>query len=233
MASKSNSWENGLMLLLFNNTNFANVGDATGLRGSTTAGSLYFSLHTADPGEAGTQSTNEVAYTSYARVAVARASGAGGFTVSTNTVTNTSAILFPAPTGANTTVWFWGLGTASTGTGVLLFKGPISSAPIGFALGESTDDTLTVKNHALAVDDRVSFYAIAGLAIPTGITEGTVYFVKTVPTADTFTISTTSGGTTLDITVDGNCIAYKHNPYTTTTGVQPQFAASAFNIVED
>ena len=51
--SKSNSLENGLLELIFKNTNFANVGDATGLRGSSTAGSLYASLHTADPGEAG------------------------------------------------------------------------------------------------------------------------------------------------------------------------------------
>jgi hypothetical protein len=65
--SKSNTWENDLLLLVFNNTNASLIGDATGLRGSTTAGSLYLSLHTADPGEAGNQSTNEIAYTSYAR----------------------------------------------------------------------------------------------------------------------------------------------------------------------
>lgn len=122
--SKSNSWENGLLLLVFNNTNFANVGDATGLRGSTTAGSLYFSLHTADPGEAGDQTTNEVAYTSYARVAVAR-SGAG-FTVTANAVATAANTDFPAGTGGSGTATHWGLGTASSGAGVLLYKGAIS-----------------------------------------------------------------------------------------------------------
>lgn len=122
--SKSNSWENGLLLLLFNNTNFANVGDATGLRGSTTAGSLYFSLHTADPGEAGDQTTNEVTYTSYARVAVAR-SGAG-FTVSGNAASVAANVTFPAGTGGSGTATNWGLGTASAGAGVLLYKGTIS-----------------------------------------------------------------------------------------------------------
>ena len=53
--SKADSWENSLLQLLFNNVNVANVGDATGLRGSSTAGSLYVSLHTADPGETGAQ----------------------------------------------------------------------------------------------------------------------------------------------------------------------------------
>lgn len=122
--SKTNSWENGLLLLLFNNTNFANVGDATGLRGSTTAGSLYFSLHTADPGEAGDQTTNEVTYTSYARVAVAR-SGAG-FTVSGNAASVAANVTFPAGTGGSGTATHWGLGTASSAAGVLLYKGAIS-----------------------------------------------------------------------------------------------------------
>ena len=62
--SKSNSLENGLLELIFKNTNLANIGDATGLRGSTTAGNLFFSLHTGDPGEAGDQTTNETSYTS-------------------------------------------------------------------------------------------------------------------------------------------------------------------------
>ena len=38
--SKANGFENSLLLLVFNNTNIANVGDGTGLRGSATAGSL-------------------------------------------------------------------------------------------------------------------------------------------------------------------------------------------------
>lgn len=122
--SKSNSWENGLCLLVFNNTNFANVGDATGLRGSTAAGSLYLSLHTADPGEAGDQTTSEVTYTSYARVAVARTSG--GFTISANAVSLAANADFPAGTGGSGTATHFGIGTASTGAGVLLYSGTIT-----------------------------------------------------------------------------------------------------------
>ncbi len=53
---------NNFLLLLFNNTDWANVGDAGGLQNSASAGSLYLSLHTSSPGEAGTQATNEIAY---------------------------------------------------------------------------------------------------------------------------------------------------------------------------
>jgi hypothetical protein len=123
--SKTNACENGLLLLIFNNTDFANIGDAAGLQNSAVAGSLYFSLHTADPGEAGDQTTNEIAYTSYARVAVAR-SGAG-FVVTGNSVSPASAVTFPAGTGGGpTTATHFGLGTASSGAGVLLYKGAIT-----------------------------------------------------------------------------------------------------------
>lgn len=122
--SKTNSWETGLLQLVFENTNFANVGDATGLRGSSTAGSLYFSLHTSDPGEAGSQTTNEIAYTSYARVAVARSSS--GWTVTGNAVAVDANVTFPAGTGGSGTATHWGLGTDASGAGTLLYKGAIS-----------------------------------------------------------------------------------------------------------
>jgi hypothetical protein len=53
--SATNNFEAGIMQLIFENVNYANIGDATGLRGSTTAGVFYISLHTADPGEAGSR----------------------------------------------------------------------------------------------------------------------------------------------------------------------------------
>ena len=122
--SKADTWENGLLLLVFNNTTFAGMGDATGLVGSTVAGSLYFSLHTGDPGEAATQASSEIAYTSYARVAVAR-SGAG-FTVTANAVATAADVTFPAGTGGSGTATFFGIGTASSGAGKLLYKGALS-----------------------------------------------------------------------------------------------------------
>jgi hypothetical protein len=122
--SKGNTFENDLLLLIFNNTNAANIGDATGLRGSSTAGSLFLSLHTADPGEAGDQTTSEIAYTSYARATVARTSG--GFTVSGNSVTLTANVDFPAGTGGSGTATHFAVGTASSGTGKILYKGAIS-----------------------------------------------------------------------------------------------------------
>lgn len=127
--SKSNAFENSLLLLVFNNTNIASIGDATGLRGSTVVGSLHLSLHTADPGEAGTQATNEIAYTGYARQAVARTSG--NFAVSGAVMSLNVNVDFPEMTGgAGGTVTFFGIGTDLSGAGVLLYSGSTDPDPV-------------------------------------------------------------------------------------------------------
>ena len=124
--SKGNTFENDLLLLVFNNTAAALIGDASGLQPAATAGSRYVSLHTGDPGEAGDQTTNECAYTSYARVAVAR-SGAG-WTVSGNAVTNAALVQFPQCTGSSETATHFAIGTASSGAGKVLYKGALSAS---------------------------------------------------------------------------------------------------------
>lgn len=123
--SKGNSFETELLELIFENVDLALIGDATGLRGSSTAGSLYIALHTADPGEGGSQNTSEAAYTSYARVAVAR-SGAQ-WTIASGACENANAIVFPAATGGSETISHFSIGTDSSGAGKILYKGALTS----------------------------------------------------------------------------------------------------------
>lgn len=119
--SKANTWETGLLNLLFCNAAFTNVGDTGGLLPSATAGNLYLSLHTADPGETGDQTTNEATYTGYQRLAVARSAGA--WSVSGNQVSNISDLLFAACSGGSNTITHFGIGTAPSGAGKLLYSG--------------------------------------------------------------------------------------------------------------
>lgn len=119
--------ENSLLLLLFNNTNWANVGDATGLRGSTVAGNFYISLHTATLTDTATQTTSEAAYGSYARQAVARASGAGGWSVAANAATNVSAITFPTAASGSETETNFAVGRDVSGVGQVLWYGALTS----------------------------------------------------------------------------------------------------------
>jgi hypothetical protein len=119
--SKSNAFENSLLKLIFNATAIANLADNAATSPLT---NLYVSLHTADPGEAGDQSTSEATYTGYARVAVLRTTG--GWTVTNNRVSPVANIDFPNCTVGTNTITYFGVGTSSTGAGVLYYSGSVS-----------------------------------------------------------------------------------------------------------
>lgn len=120
MTAATDTFESDLLALIFNNTNIGGLGDSTGVRGAAAAGSLYVSLHTADPGEAGNQSTSEAAYTGYVRVAVART--AAGWTVTGSQAVTAAVVQFAAATGGTSTVTHVGIGTAASGAGKLLYR---------------------------------------------------------------------------------------------------------------
>jgi hypothetical protein len=119
--SKGNTLENDILKLLFNATAIANLADNAASSPNT---NLYVSLHTSDPGEGGSQNTNEATYTSYARAAVSRTSG--GFTVSGNSVSPAADISFPDCTGGTETITHFAIGTASSGTGKILYSGTVT-----------------------------------------------------------------------------------------------------------
>jgi hypothetical protein len=129
--SKSNTFENDLVALIFNGTAIANIAD-------NAAGSpltnLYAALHTADPGEAGNQSTSECAFTGYARQAIARNSG--GFTVSGGVATVVANINFGTCTASpGSAASHFSIGVAVSGATKLLYSGALSS-PITIAIGQ-------------------------------------------------------------------------------------------------
>jgi hypothetical protein len=120
-GSIGDTFENDLMKLIFNATAIANIADNASASPLT---NLYVSLHTADPGETGNQTTSEATYTSYARVAVARSGS--GWTVTNNSVSPAASISFPAGTGGSGTVTHFAIGTALSSTGKILFSGTVS-----------------------------------------------------------------------------------------------------------
>jgi len=143
--SASNAFETAMLALIFNNSNIADVGDATGLRGSSTAGSVYVALCTADPGEAATGAAmNETVYTNYARMAVVRS--AGGWTVSGNSAVNAAAITFPTCGATGATLTHFAIVTSAIGAGTVLFKGAL-----GASLAASNGITPTVAIGAISV----------------------------------------------------------------------------------
>jgi hypothetical protein len=124
--SMSDTSEAALLDLLFLNTAWANIGNVGGLQPSGVAGSFYVALHTADPGDAGTQTTSEVAYTGYARVPVAR-SGAG-WSRALNVISNAATVQFGECTAGSSTATHFSVGTAASGAGSILYSGSLSAS---------------------------------------------------------------------------------------------------------
>lgn len=123
--SKSDTFENDLLRLIFNGTPIANLADNAA---SAPLGSFYLALHTADPGEAGTQTTSECNYTGYARLTVART--AGGFTVTGNAASLVANADFAQPGNATNlpqTALFCTIGTALSGAGKVLYRATLSN----------------------------------------------------------------------------------------------------------
>jgi hypothetical protein len=120
--SKSLASENALLSLIFNGTSWAGIADNS----SSPLTDLYLSLHTADPGDSGSQTTNECSYGSYARVAVARNSGA--WTVVANTVENAALVQFPTCASGNQLITHFAVGKASSGAGDILYSGSLNAS---------------------------------------------------------------------------------------------------------
>lgn len=81
-------------------------------------------------------------------------------------------------------------------------------AAIGTATIEADDETFTLTSHGLAVGDPVVFTAITGGAVGV-IFVDTLYYVKTAPTANTFTIAIRPGGTTIAFATDGGAAVHE------------------------
>lgn len=117
--------ENAILDLIFRATAWANYADNAASAAQTNIG---VSLHTADPGDSGTASTSEVAYTSYTRVNVARSTG---FNAASGGSTSPAAnIDFPAGTGGSGTVTYWATAKSNasppTGAQVILWSGTVT-----------------------------------------------------------------------------------------------------------
>jgi hypothetical protein len=113
--SKSNTTENDILAMALKGVDPAWRANANS----------FVALHTADPGEAGTQLTNEATYGSYARVPVAKASG---WTDAGSTFTNAALIQFPQCSSGTNVVTHVSIGTLVSGAGQVLWSGALSAS---------------------------------------------------------------------------------------------------------
>jgi len=119
--SISNTTENAILDLIFRATAWADYAQDDGSAPATT---IDHALHTSDPGDAGTMSTNEVTYTSYARKEVARSTGYAA--ASGGSSSPAATISFPAGTGGSGTATHFSCGTDGGGATLILFSGTVT-----------------------------------------------------------------------------------------------------------
>ncbi len=120
--SFSNIAENAILALIFNATAWANYADNAATTPQT---NIHLALSTGAPGDAGTMSTSETTYTSYARVNVARTTG--GWTAPSGGATNLVALTsFPAGTGGSGTVTHFAAGKTGGGAADIIADGTVT-----------------------------------------------------------------------------------------------------------
>jgi len=113
--------QDALLNLIFSATTWANYAiNAT----TSPETSIFWQLHTADPGVTGTGSTSESAYTNYARQSNLRSTG---WTASSGgSVSPAANITYPASGASSTTITYFSLGKSSGGASPLLFSGTVT-----------------------------------------------------------------------------------------------------------
>lgn len=107
------------------------IGTDPAWRATAGQANFYIALHSADPSGAGIQTTDEIVYTSYARVAVART--AGGWTSVGNQADNVAAIVFPQCTGLTDTATHVSIGLSDTGVGGQIIYSGALTAPLAIS----------------------------------------------------------------------------------------------------
>lgn len=119
--------ETAILKLIFQAVAWANYADNAATSPQTNIG---LALHTADPTDAGTAASNEVGYTSYTRVNVARTTGAWSVTGTATNCSPIAAINFPAGTGGSGTVTYFSTSFSNasppTGTQSILWSGTVT-----------------------------------------------------------------------------------------------------------
>lgn len=118
---KSNAFSNDWLRLIFNAVAIANIADNAG---TDPIEDIFIALHTASPGDDGSQSTNEVAYTGYSRVGVPRTSDE--WTVSGNEVENAEEIAFGECSSGTPVASHFSIGVGASGATKILYHAALT-----------------------------------------------------------------------------------------------------------
>lgn len=185
---------------------------------------LHVGLHSAYPNEAG--SGAELSGNNYARAAVTN-NTTNWPNYSADQKANGQPITFNTASGNWLEAVAFSIWDAAS-SGNMLARGWLGNDP-GKLFTATVADVFTAPGHSLVNDDKVAVIAVPGGTIPTGVSEGTIYFVISV-SGDTFSLAATQGGAAINITVAGAGLIKKVVPKTVNNGDTLSFPASSIVI---
>jgi hypothetical protein len=196
---------------------------------------LYIALHNANPGEAGTQSTNETSYSNYARVAVP--CSPGSWLVASGDppqAQNLQSIIFPACGATGDTLSFWSAGVAASGSGQIVTSGPVgATAAYGFSADVMDNFFVPLLPAGYVVGQPVILYQFGpGMLLPGGFVEGQVYYIASISQQDVL-LSATPGGHNLGGSTAGTGLFLPVSPLIVVSGMSPTFPPNSLLTFSD
>ncbi|MFI7468155.1 hypothetical protein [Nonomuraea sp. NPDC049646] len=212
---------------------FNDLGKNSSLKSGTGGGVAGIITHVgvhsiADPGTSANANAGEATGGSpaYARQAVTWGTPSAG------QVANTGALTFDVPSGTYGFLTFWNNSTGNTNN--YLGYAPINGTTKGFFSVDTTltNDALFSVGHGLADGDRVQLFNVFAESLPTGLTEGTVYYAVG-STTNSFKVSLTQGGAAVDITAIAGGEGYFQKVIPETFGSQGQITVAVGALVLD
>jgi hypothetical protein len=166
--------------------------------GGAGVGATHGSLHTAYSASGANEVTG--GSPAYARKAATWAAASG------RSKATSASMVFDVP--ASTTVrWvgFWDAVSAGNFLGMVPNGG---GTPESAVVPDISNDVFEAPSHGFSNTNTVVVWTVPGVALPTGVSEGTVYYITNASTDD-FTLSLTSGGSTINITAVGACFVQR------------------------
>lgn len=173
----------------------------------TAPSATYVQLHTGDPGSAGASNVSSVT----TREAVTWGAPSAGSISENNTPTWSSWAGTNGEVVTDISVW------NASSAGTFLFSAPLAGTAYEFTCTDASPGVFTAPGSSYANGTQVVLTPIAGVALPTGFTGDTIYFVVSA-SGDTFELAATSGGTAINSTAVGAGIVQASGAKTMDTG---------------
>lgn len=204
---------------------------------------LYVSLHSALTSQANRDANNathtatEVTVGAYARALLGPTAANWPISgVAPSTVHNGATITFATPTASWGTIYAFGVYDALTVGNLLYWGDMVGPTQVGYCTSASPG-VISAAAHGLVVNSQVRVWSGANMGLPglpTGLSDEVIYYVGTVPTADTFTLSTTAANANPVNTTSSGMVAFAlDQSQVVSTGNTVQFAVNGITVTED